>query len=105
MVTTYKAGKQMRVMVWGAFWGNGKRCPLFVLARDFESKKHGYSAQSYIEVLEARLLEYYRDDLIFMQDNAPIHTAGLVTEWFQNHEIETCDWPPYSPDLNPIENT
>jgi len=66
MVTTYKAGKQMRVMVWAAFWGKGERSKLFVLERDFESKKHGYSANSYIEVLENRVLEYYHDDLIFM---------------------------------------
>jgi hypothetical protein len=27
-----------------------------------------------------------------------------VKEWFENHDIRTTDWPPYSPDLNPIEN-
>ena len=66
MVSTYKAVKQMRVMVWAAFWGNAERCPLFILERDFESKKHGYIANSYIEVLEARLLEYYHNELIFI---------------------------------------
>jgi len=80
MVTTYKAGKQMRVMVWAAFWGQGERSKLFVLERDFESKKHRYSANSYIEVLENRVLEHYHDDLIFMQDNAPIYTAIKVKE-------------------------
>lgn len=30
-------------MVWGCFWGDG-RCDLYVMDRDFESKKHGYSA-------------------------------------------------------------
>jgi transposase len=104
MVTTYKPGKQMRVMVWAAFWGNGERCPLYILSRDFEAKKHGYTANSYLEVLEERLLEHYSDDLIFMQDNAAIHTAGIVKEWFQDNGIHTCDWPLYSPDLNPIEN-
>jgi hypothetical protein len=52
IVTTYKAGKQMRVIVWAAFWGTGERSKLHVLERDFESKKHGYTANSYIEVLE-----------------------------------------------------
>jgi hypothetical protein len=104
MVTTYKNGKQLRVMVWAAFWGTGERCPLFILSRDFESAKHGYTANSYIEVLEARVLEYYRDGLIFMQDNAPIHTAHKVRDWFRENDIQTTDWPPYSPDLNPIEH-
>lgn len=103
-VTTYKAGKQMRVMVWAAFWGKAERTKLYILERDFESKKHGYTANSYIDVLEARVLEHYHDDLVFMQDNAPIHTAKKVKEWFEQHGIRTTDWPPYSPDLNPIEN-
>jgi hypothetical protein len=103
-VTTYKAGKQLRVMVWAAFWGDGERCKLFVLERDWESKKHGYSANSYLEVLEKRLLDFYHDDLIFMQDNAPIHRAIKVREWFNENGIHITDWPPYSPDLNPIEH-
>jgi transposase len=44
----------------------------------------------------------------FMQDNAPIHTARIVTNWLRNFTQENgmilLDWPPYSPDLNPIEN-
>ena len=103
MVTTYKNGKQMRVIVWAAFWGNGERYSLFILERDFESKKHGYTADLYIQVLEYRLLEYYYDELIFMQDNAPIHTAKKVKEWFEENGIDTTDWPLYSPDFNPIE--
>ena len=104
MVTTYKCGKQMRVMVWAAFWGTSERCPLFILSRDFESEKHGYTANSYIEVLEARVLGNYHHELIFMQDNASIHTAHKVKDWFEENGIRTTDWPPYSPDLNPIEH-
>ena len=39
-----------------------------------------------------------------MQDNAPIHKAKKVMEWFNENGIEVIDWPPYSPDLNPIEH-
>ena len=38
-----------------------------------------------------------------MQDNAFIHTAGMVKEWFENNSIPLLEWPPYSPDLNPIK--
>ena len=72
--------------------------------RDFESKKHGYSAASYVEVLDAMLPGNYTDDLYFMQDNAPIHTANKVKKWFEDNGIDTSDSPPYSPDLNPIEH-
>ena len=74
------------------------------MGRDFESKKHEYSAKSYIEVLDARVREYYTNDLVFMQDNASIHTAQTVKDWFQENGVRTTDWPPYSLDLNPIEN-
>jgi hypothetical protein len=91
MVTTYKAGKQMRVMAWASFWGIRERSKLFLLACSFESKKHGYTANSYIEVLEARVLEHYYDGLIFMQDNAPIHTAHKVRDWFKENGIDGSD--------------
>ena len=40
----------------------------------------------------------------FMQDGASIHTAKVVKKWFADNNIEVLDWPPQSPDLNPIEN-
>jgi hypothetical protein len=39
-------------MVWGCFWDIG-RTGLYLIDRDFESKKYRYSANSYIEVLDA----------------------------------------------------
>jgi transposase len=102
MVQTYKKSKDLSVMVWGCFWGGG-RSELYILDRDFESKKHGYTANSYIEVLEDQIQRCWMPGLIFMQDNAPIHTAGKVEQWFKDAAIPVSDWPPYSPDLNPIE--
>ena len=39
-----------------------------------------------------------------MHDNAPIHTAFIIRAWLEEHLVNTMNWPPYSPDLNPIEN-
>ena len=44
------------------------------------------------------------DDLVFIQDNASIHTASKVKDWFREQRVRTTDWPPYSPNLNLIEN-
>lgn len=39
-----------------------------------------------------------------MQDNSPVHTANNVMNFFSNRNFELMEWPPKSPDLNPIEN-
>ena len=74
------------------------------MTRDEEAKKKGYSAESYIGVLEDQLPLLYQDGMLFMQDNAPIHKAHKVIAWFRENGIEILVWPPYSPDLNPIEH-
>jgi hypothetical protein len=40
----------------------------------------------------------------FQQDNDPKHKSNLVQTWLFNAGICCLDFPPYSPDLNPIEN-
>ena len=39
-----------------------------------------------------------------MQDNTPCHTAKSTKTFFAKENITVMDWPPQSPDLNPIEN-
>ena len=89
-------------MVWGAIWKGG-RSPLVIMERDAESKGNGYTAKSYVQVLE-EYMEDYRPGTFFQQDNARIHTAKTVKSWFEEHGIWVIDWPAHSPDLNPIEH-
>ena len=44
------------------------------------------------------------DGAIFQQDNASVHTAHVVRDWLADHDFKIMAWPPYLPDLNPIEN-
>jgi len=44
------------------------------------------------------------EDILFQQDNAPVHKAYNVMDWLERHSIEVVDHSPYSPDLNPIEH-
>jgi hypothetical protein len=58
--------------------------------RDFESKKMGYTTNSYLEVLEAELPPIFANldsTYLFMQDNAPIHTIGRVVDFLQEYGI------------------
>ena len=41
--------------------------------------------------------------LLFMQDNAPGHAAKETKAILLKLAIIVINWPPYSPDLNPIE--
>lgn len=43
------------------------------------------------------------NNIIFMHDNSPIHTANRIKNFIESEGIQTLDWPPMSPDLNPIE--
>ena len=47
---------------------------------------------------------YFCPCLYFLQDNAPSHTSNESRAWLHNNGIDCIDFPPYSPDLNPIEN-
>ena len=104
MIQPYNKSKAPSVMVWGGFYGKVKT-NLVRMRRDPEAPRGGYSAESYLGVLEDQVEDIMLDgDLIFMQDNARVHTAIKVRDWLREHGIIPIDWPPYSPDLNPIEH-
>ena len=52
-------------------------------------------------------LEYYemeKDATIFQQDNEPKHTSKKAKKCLQELDMRVLQWPPQSPDLNPIEH-
>lgn len=94
-------------MVWGCFLGN-KLGPLVFI-------DEGIKKDVYIAILGENLLGYVDalkedglQDIIFQHDNAPPHVAKLTREWLKNereaHGFIVMEWPPNSPDMNPIEN-
>jgi hypothetical protein len=90
-------------MFWAAF-GFGCRTDLVVMEGDENAKRGGVTVEVYIEVVREYLPTILDDDSIFIQDNAPIHKAYRVRTFLEDLGIEIMVWPPYSLDLNPIEN-
>lgn len=77
----------------------------------------GFNNASYCKLLENKVLKdlskhIIGDKLIYVQDNAGIHVAKnkenemYVEKVFNKVKanVEFVEWPPLSPDLNPIEN-
>ncbi|TFB01974.1 hypothetical protein CCMA1212_006059 [Trichoderma ghanense] len=95
------------LMFWGAF-GAFKRTTLCALQGDPDSARHGITGRVILETLQSELPTILEPGCVFMQDNAPVHRSHLVQRWLRNwareNGIRIMDWPPYSPDLNPIEN-
>lgn len=108
MIEAVSTARQPARMVWGAIWmaegGQIGRSPLVIMTRDTSAQRHGYTSNSYTQALEEGLLPIYKTGQPFMQDNAPIHKSNISKDWLDIHNINTIDWPPYSPDLNPIEH-
>lgn len=43
------------------------------------------------------------EGFVFHWDNAPVHTAAVVDQWFATAAIPRLEHPPYSPDLAPAD--
>ena len=63
------------------------------------------NSKLYSPFLEEKIVPLMSENkYIYQQDNAPYHTSSLMLKFFAERKIEVMYWPPYSPDLNPIEN-
>ena len=82
----------------------GGRYEIIFMERDEEALRQGYSANSYLAVLDEEIPRIQSPGITFMQDGARIHTARKVVNQFIDYVIPTLPWLAYSPDLNPIEH-
>lgn len=94
--TTPKGG----LMVWGAISKSG--------SLRLVCMEGSINAETYVDMLENDFFNMVEDnlpdDFIWMHDNAPPHVALLTKGYLERKGITTMEWPPMSPDLNPIEN-
>jgi transposase len=90
------------IMVWGCMGWNG--------VGKLVEIEGIMDADQYVDILDNNLVVSMEDlaismeEGIFQQDNDPKHTSKKAKQWMKNNEITLLDWPPQSPDLNPIEH-
>ncbi|UYV73576.1 Transposase [Cordylochernes scorpioides] len=89
--------RQRGIMVWGAI-AYDSRSPLLRIQGTM-------TAQRYVDdVLRPVTLPYLHGvhNALYQQDNARPHTARISQQALQ--DVQMLPWPPYSPDLSPIEH-
>ncbi|UYV64724.1 Transposase [Cordylochernes scorpioides] len=89
--------RQRGIMVWGAI-AYDSRSPLLRIQGTM-------TAQRYVDdVLRPVTLPYLQGvpNALYQQDNARPHTARISQQALQ--DVQMLPWPPYSPDLCPIEH-
>ncbi len=104
--TVFRIQHPASVMVWAGITAEGK-APLVFVPPGVK-----VNAQFYIKsVLEEAVLPWSREMFknepwTFMQDGAPSHTAKVTQDWLKKSFpgfLTKEEWPPSSPDLNPMD--
>ena len=94
-------------MIWGCFMSN--KIGSIALIDGM------VTSDVYITVLTNKLVPFFDalnadgiTDIVFQQDNASSHVSKKTREFLTNtarqHGFVVMNWPPNSPDMNPIEN-
>ena len=94
----------VKVSAWACFSGHGPGY-MYIFNENMNAKLlQGILGTHLVESAELHFDIEHAEQWWFLQDNAPQHKSVLVRTWLFNHGIQCLDFPPYSPDLNPIEN-
>lgn len=88
---------------WGAIGIEGPLTPIVRIEGPFNAPKYERIIRTHV----IPMMENFEDDGLpryFMQDNSPVHSAASAMALFSRQRFILMEWPPKSPDLNPIEN-
>lgn len=89
------------VMIWACITSSGR---LFYKVINGKYKSHDYLCDLKQVIIPWIKERFSGQQFIFQQDNASVHTAMKVKDWFKSEKIPLLDWPARSPDLSIIEH-
>lgn len=106
MRTVIRFQAEKKVMVWAAVSKKGK-FPLVFIEQGAKINAAYYKRLILEKVVKPHSqLMFNKEHWTFQQDSAPAHKARTTQKWCENKLpdfISTQDWPPSSPDLNPLD--
>ena len=97
---------EKRIMIWCGVSKKGK-LPLHFVEPGTKINAAYYKRYVLQNVVQPQCQQLYNgQDWTFQQDSAPAHKDQTVQNWCRTNLpdfISTEEWPPYSPDLNPLD--
>ncbi len=96
----HKEAHPVKVNVWACFAATGQGyCHIFNETMDGALMR---------DILKANLVDsaklHFDAEWFLLHDNDKKFTSNIVKEFLHNNGVTCIDFPPYSPDLNPMEN-
>ncbi len=90
-------------MFWGCFAGTTGKGPCLFWEKEWGTiNKETYCAHT-VPLIDGWIRMHAEERLVLMQDGAPGHSAEYTIDELKSRGVTPMFWPPYSPDLNPIE--
>ena len=74
------------------------------MSNDSDDKREKIISTVYLKILEEQISTLWESDLIYMQDEASIHTTHIIKKWLADNEIEIMNWFLYFLNLNLIKH-
>ena len=80
------------------------RVTLHVFHEKSDSKIRIKILQTHLIPKANRIYNEFGYEWVLVEDNVKYHKSKMVNNFFFENDVKALHFPPYSPDLNPIEN-
>ena len=103
-IQPYKKGKGLSIMIWAAIWG-GAHSEITILDCDFSNLRGK-------DTLRTPISRFWMI-ISILYGNLACNLCKIMLRFiqprrsrvgFESNAISVMEWPPYTPDLNPIKN-